>query len=80
MQKLFEYAEKYIEGSSWKDLALIKFCLCAMGIIIGANIAPKHKKAVTAAAAGVFVLTYIPLMAKFFKIVFGCDKALDEEK
>ena len=54
-----------------KQLALIKLCLCAIGIIIGVNIAPKHKKAVTAAAAGVFAVTYVPLMAKFFKIIFG---------
>lgn len=71
MCKLFEYADQYVKESSWKDLALIKLCLCAIGIIIGANIAPKHKKAVTAAAAGVFAVTYVPLMAKFFKIIFG---------
>lgn len=74
MQKLFEYADKYIKESNWKDLALIKFCLCAMGIIIGVNIAPKHKKAVIAGATGVFILTYIPLMTKFIKIILCENK------
>lgn len=70
MKKLFNIADQYIKESDWKDLAMIKFCLCAMGIIIGANIAPKHKKGVTIVAASVFIATYIPLMVKFFKIAF----------
>lgn len=74
MKKLFNIADQYIKESDWKDLAMIKFCLCAMGIIIGANIAPKHKKGVTIIATGIFAATYIPLMAKFFKIVFRENK------
>lgn len=31
MKKLFGYAEKYIAGSDWKDFAMLKFCLFAMG-------------------------------------------------
>lgn len=68
MKKLFEIADQYIQESDWKDLALIKFCLCAIGIIIGTQVAPKHKKTVTVVAAGVFAATYVPLMAKFFNI------------
>lgn len=31
MKKLFGYAEKYIARCGWKDLAMLKFCLFAMG-------------------------------------------------
>ena len=27
MKRLFYYADRYLEKSTWKDLALIKFCL-----------------------------------------------------
>ena len=38
MKKLFEYADQYIQQSDWKDLAMIKFCLAAMGVLIGVSL------------------------------------------
>ena len=60
MEKLFHVAEEYIKGMKWQDMALLKICLCAAGIIIGIT-AP-------------FVITYIPLMAKFVPAMrnLGC--------
>lgn len=69
MKKLFEYANQYVRESDWKDMALLKFCLCAMGVMIGVAILPKHKKAALGIVAGVFTVTYIPLMAKFLNII-----------
>lgn len=69
MKKLFECANLYIQESDWKTLAALKFCLCAMGILIGLFVPKKAKKPVLIGAAAVFVGTYIPLMAKFFRIV-----------
>ena len=68
MKKLFELGNQYVKESSWKELALVKLCLCAMGIVIGGQVAPKYRRIVTGAAAGVFILTYIPQMIKFFRI------------
>ncbi len=68
MNKFFELGNRYAADSDWKDFALVKFCLCAMGVIIGANIPKKYKTQVTGAAAGVFAITYVPLMAKVVKI------------
>lgn len=69
MGKVFEYANEYVKRSDWKDLALVKFCLFSMGILVGLKIAPKHRKTVAWIGAAVFLTTYVPLMAKFFKIV-----------
>lgn len=69
MGKLFGYAEKYIAKSDWKDLAMLKFCLFAMGVLAGMWIPKKNKKRAGGIAAAVFVATYIPLMAKFFSVV-----------
>lgn len=68
MKRLFELGNQYVRESDWKDLALVKFCLCAMGIMIGTQIPTKHKRVVVAGAFGVFVATYIPLMTKLFMI------------
>ena len=38
--------------------------------IIGASLAPAHKRTVVKVAAGVFAVTYLPLMEKFFRIIF----------
>lgn len=69
MKKLFDYADQYIQESSWKDIALLKFCLFAMGILAGMQIPEKNRKRVGIAAALVFAVTYIPLMSKYIRIV-----------
>ena len=69
MNKLFYYADKYIEESDWKDLAIIKFCLFSMGILAGIQIPKRSRQQAGWIAGAVFVATYIPLMAKFFSVI-----------
>ena len=69
MKKLFYYADKYIQKSSWKDLTMIKFCLFSMGVLAGMRIPEKDRKQAAWIAVAVFVATYIPLMAKLFSII-----------
>lgn len=69
MKCLFAAADEYLHKSSWKDLALIKFCLCAIGVLWGASLPAKAKKPAIFAAMAVFIATYIPLMTKFLKIL-----------
>ncbi len=71
MKKLFEAANRYIETSDWKVIAVLKFCLISLGMMIGMLIKPKHRKAVFFGSLGVFSATYIPLMAKFFRVFTG---------
>lgn len=74
MRKLFVYADRYLERSSWKDLALVKFCLFSIGVLAGMRISEKNKKCVGIVAAAVFLATYVPLMAKFFAVVMEEDE------
>lgn len=69
VKKLFGYADRYLEKSDWKDLAMIKFCLFSMGVLAGMRIPEKKQKTAVWIAAAVFAATYIPLMAKFFSVV-----------
>ncbi len=74
MQKLFTYADAYIKESDWQDLAMLKLCLGALGVLIGLSLPKKGKKTGALFAAGVFTATYIPLMAKLFRIIAGHNK------
>ena len=68
MKKLFDAADRYIQTSDWKTIAVLKFCLISLGMMIGLFIAPKHRKPVFLGALGVFTATYIPLMVKFYRV------------
>lgn len=78
MKFLFRSADAYLRQCDWRDLALVKFCLFSMGVIAGIALPPKAKKPAIAAAAAVFVATYIPLMAKYGKIVAGMLKSTEQ--
>jgi hypothetical protein len=68
MKKLFDAANRYLETSDWKTIAVLKFCLIALGMMIGMGIRKENKKPVFLGAASVFTATYIPLMVKFYKV------------
>lgn len=76
MKCLFSCADEYLHRCTWKDMALLKFCLFSMGLLAGMQVLKKDKKKVRIAASIVFVVTYIPLMMKFFKVV--ADKNMNE--
>lgn len=72
--KLFEWADRYCAESDWKDMALLKFCLFSMGVMAGMQVPKKRKKAVYILCGAVFAVTYVPLMAKYFRIVKNSRK------
>lgn len=75
MKWLFDSADRFLQKSSWKDLAVIKFCLFSMGVLAGTFARGRSRKPVRILAGVVFLSTYIPLMAKYFRILFSGEKA-----
>ncbi len=69
MKKLLKLGNLMAKNSTWKDFALIKLCLCAMGLIIGVLLPSQAKQGALIIAVLIFVATYIPLMCRFFEIV-----------
>lgn len=69
MKKLFQAADRYIKTSDWKIFAAVKFCVMALGIIIGMFVREKDRKPVLCGAISVFLLTYIPLMARMARLL-----------
>ena len=58
MHKWLSYANEYVRQSDWKDLALIKLCLCSAGVLIGMSLAKRVKKLAAFGAMAVFIATY----------------------
>lgn len=69
MKKLLIYGNEFVRQSDWRDLALVKLCLCAVGIIWGMALPKKAHKPAAFIVVSVFVCTYIPLMLKLFRIM-----------
>lgn len=67
--KLIVCANHWVKESDWKDLALLKLCVGALGVILGLTALRKNRRASLAVSAVVFVLTWLPLMKKFARVV-----------
>ena len=78
MKRLFDCADHYIQARDWKMLAGLKFCLCAIGVLLGLAVPGKHKKCTAAGAFGVFLATYIPLMADFLSFAVDFFRVKEE--
>lgn len=68
MKWFLELGNRYARQSDWKDFALVKLCLCAIGVMIGLSLPSRAKKVGMITAGLVFVATYAPLMAKVIRI------------
>lgn len=80
MKFFLELGNRYAKTSTWLDFALVKFCLCALGILLGLTVPGKAKKPAAKAALGVFAATYIPLMGKVFFLFRRMQKELDQSE
>lgn len=69
MRYFFNIGNQYIKESDWKILALVKFCLFSMGVIVGVLLPAGGKTIALWVAGCVFLVTYIPLMAKLLRIM-----------
>ncbi len=71
MNKLTDAANRYLKDCTWKDIAILKFCLIALGALLGIAVPARKKKASAWAASLAFVAAYVPLMAKFLPYLLG---------
>ena len=66
LKKLLSYTNEYLKKLDITDLALIKLCLIAFGVLVGISIPVKNKKWVGLIAIPVFLFTALPVLIKFF--------------
>ena len=65
MKKLLSATDACIAQMNWKDMALVKLCLCAMGTLWGLATPKRVRKWVAFGAMAVFVTSYLPLVCRF---------------
>ena len=68
MKRLLGYAKSYVREMNLCDVALLKLCLGALGLLIGLGIPKNKKKPFLVGALLLFVATYVPLMGKLIHI------------
>ena len=78
MSGWLEAVNRCIKESTWKDLALVKFCLCAAGVLVGLMMPFRKKWIVAWIASLVFVGSYVPLMGKFLPHLLGEKIAIED--
>ena len=62
---LMQRADRYAAQSTWKDFALVKLCLGALGVLIGLSVSPRCRRGAGILAGLVFVPTYVMLLSRF---------------
>ncbi|MDD2956058.1 MAG: permease of phosphate ABC transporter [Oscillospiraceae bacterium] len=77
MNKFLEAGKSYLAEMNLADMALLKFCLCAVGVVLGLCVPKKAQKPVLVVTVLVFLATYVPLMIKFIRVLGG---RAEEEK
>lgn len=78
MKKLFAAANQYLKGCTWKDMALLKICVCALGVLIGLAMPGRKKRVAAWVASLIFVAAYVPLMGKFLPYLLGDKIAIED--
>ncbi len=69
VKRALEASDEYAKQSTWTDFALIKACLCAVGVMIGLSVPKRNRKSVFAGAAVVCTATWLCIMGKFLPIL-----------
>ena len=74
MRYLMEKGRQYVRSMTLLEVALLKFCLLGLGIVIGTSTAEKRKQAVRGCGALMFIISYIPLMSSFLSVLLPGDE------
>lgn len=70
---LMQRADRYAAQSTWKDFALVKLCLAALGVLIGLSVPPRRRKGAGILAALVFLPTYVLLIKDFLPFLTSSE-------
>ncbi|NCB42640.1 MAG: permease of phosphate ABC transporter [Clostridia bacterium] len=69
VKRALKASDDYAKQSTWMDFALIKTCLCALGVMIGISVPKESRKPVLGVAAVTYAVTYVAIMSKFLPVL-----------
>lgn len=78
MNRLTGAADRYLKDCTWKDISVLKFCLIALGTLLGIAVPARRKRAAAWAASVAFAAAYVPLMAKFLPYLHGKQAGIED--
>lgn len=67
MKCLLEETTTFMKEADWKDTALLKGSVFALGLAVGLSLTPHHKKTAALVSASVGIAAAVPLLYKFGK-------------
>ena len=76
MKRWLDAADEYIRKWKIRDVALLKICVCAAGVLFGLEIPGRHKNKAAVAASIVFSVSYVLVMLPFLMLL---NKKTQEE-
>lgn len=65
MEKIFVAANRCIKSWTWREVAVLKVCLGALGVMAGILVPRRQRRKVFIGAWAAFVITMIPLTVHF---------------
>ena len=74
MKNLLEAAEDYTKQAGWRDLAELKCCMCALGLLLGLAVPRRWRKKAGRGAAALAVRRTQGTEAKRERLAFCCKK------
>lgn len=77
MKQVINHVRGYMRHLKMRDFALIKICLCSLGVLLGLTVSQKNKKPAMMAAFGVFTASLAAVMAGFLKELSVRDDAAE---
>lgn len=83
MKKLATFLNDYVLECDWKDMALIKTCVCAFGVMLGLTVKKERKKPIMIISSLIFLVTAVRFVLELseddFEEDFEDDHKDDEE-
>ncbi len=64
MKKLIRAAREYMRVMTLADMALVKLCVLAAGMILGMTVPQRHRGKAVVGAVCLYAVTFAPVMAK----------------
>lgn len=66
MKNIIKVGEEYGRSMTVLDFGLLKICLFSLGLFSGTCIAQKNRKKIGFWALFVYLITFLPIVSKFF--------------
>ena len=74
MKKLIAAGNLYLKQINLADVALLKLCVGALGVLVGLKAARRHRRGAGILAGIVFLVTYVPLMSRFLSALVRTEE------